>query len=86
MDQRLGSALGLKRSITLSDAALSPVAAKTLLIWREEDPFVELKSLQRSGHLPWLDEPVEVASMIADFLSECREEATPKAGTVPRVR
>ena len=62
---------GFDRSLTLSDQLLRTIAAPTLLLWGDQDPFgsvavgerlagllpnATLQVRARSGHLPWLDD------------------------------
>jgi pimeloyl-ACP methyl ester carboxylesterase len=80
---RLGSPRRFDPSLTLTAIQLRAVGTPTLLLWGEDDGFggsatargvaellpnAELELLPRSGHLPWIDDPVNVAHRIAAFL------------------
>jgi pimeloyl-ACP methyl ester carboxylesterase len=80
---RLGSPLGFDPGLTLTESLLRSVVVPTLFLWGEDDGFggpataqkvaallpnAELELLPRSGHLPWIDDPVHVGRATAAFL------------------
>jgi pimeloyl-ACP methyl ester carboxylesterase len=80
---RLGSLRGFDPALTLTLEQLGAAVAPTLFLWGEDDgfggaatarrvaellPHAELELLPRSGHLPWIDDPVHIATATAKFL------------------
>lgn len=76
---------GFDPSIALTAEALARVETPTHFLWGEDDTFggedvaqwvvsampnATLKMIPDSGHLPWLDDPVHIASETAGFLLE----------------
>ncbi len=81
----LGSPRGFDPVITLTESLLRSVAAPTLFLWGEDDgfggaavardvaglvPSGRLELLPRSGHLPWIENAVEVARLTAAFFRQ----------------
>ncbi|MBL0047472.1 MAG: alpha/beta hydrolase [Bacteroidetes bacterium] len=71
-------------SFIISNEKLKGIRNETLVLWGTDDPFggdavaqkfttafpvANLKLFANSGHLPWLDQPLQHAKAIAEFLS-----------------
>jgi 2-hydroxy-6-oxonona-2,4-dienedioate hydrolase len=81
---------GFVPEATLSTEVLAGVTAPTALIWGLDDAFggedvaralrdslpdAQLHLLERTGHLPWLDEPARCAELTGHFLARSPSEA-----------
>lgn len=86
--QQVADRHGLRRDLTFQSAFLGAIRQPTLVLWGEDDPFAGVdvgrraagalphatfRSFAASGHLPWLDDPVEHARLIRDFLAASGE-------------
>lgn len=75
---------GFDESVALDEEALQEIAVPTHFIWGEDDTFggaeeakwvtthmpdASFEMIEKSGHLPWLDDPAYVAEATAGFLA-----------------
>lgn len=81
--RQIGHRALLRHGLLFDPAALARIAAPTLWLWGESDPFGRVEQGRRwaasmpagtfesfadAGHLPWLDQPAIHAARIAAFL------------------
>lgn len=84
MVRTLVSGRTFRPALTFEDAELAAIGQPTLMVYGTADPVGtveiwrramgvlprgELQLVDGAGHLPWLDEPIQVAGRVSDFLS-----------------
>jgi pimeloyl-ACP methyl ester carboxylesterase len=84
MVRTLVSGRAFRPGVTFEDAELAAIGQPTLMVYGTADPVGtveiwrramgvlprgELQLVDGAGHLPWLDEPIQVAGRVSDFLS-----------------
>jgi pimeloyl-ACP methyl ester carboxylesterase len=84
MVRALVSGRTFRPQLTFEDAELAAIGQPTLMMYGTADPVGtvdiwrramgalprgELQLVDGAGHLPWLDEPVQVGGRVSDFLA-----------------